>query len=585
MAAYMTRLRVWQAGRAAPATAFTTTPEPRTIGHFARGRQLIAGNYLFAGQLFEAPGAAIWDLGAGDPHFIEQVQGCAWLDDLAAVGDERARAQAQDWVYGWIERYGAGHGAGWAPDITGRRLIRWINHAIFIMRGRPKEDVDAFFASLSTQTRYLVRRWKSAPDGLPRYEALTGVIYSGLALEGLDHLVGPAIAAMAADCRDTIAPTGAIPSRNPEALLQVLTLLNWAVAAMQDAEREVPPEYDEARRAVVPTQRALRHSDGSLARFHGGGRGLDGWLDSALAASGVSAGQPIGLAMGFARMTAGRTTLIADATPPPTGPTSAEAHASTLAFELTSGRRPIVVNCGSGARFGAEWRRAGRATPSHSTLGLEGYSSSRLAPAATAGARRVDWLADVPKNVPIEISRTDGGMKLEIAHDGWRATHGLTHARSIELATDGRALVGEELLTTLNAADEAQFDGALDSTNLQGIAFSIRFHLHPDVDAEIDMGGAAVSVALKSGEVWVFRHSGAQEMRLDSSVYLETGRLRPRGSKQVVLTGRAMSYATRIRWSLAKAQETPIAVRDYASDGRNIGFTPDGREIQDDDAS
>ena len=51
-------------------------------------------------------------------------------------------------------------------------------------------------------------------------------------------------------------------------------------------------------------------------------------------------------------------------------------------------------------------------------------------------------------------------------------------------------------------------------------------------------------------------------MDIKPSVYLETGRLRPRAAQQVVLTGRAMSYATQIRWSLAKAQETPDALRD-----------------------
>ena len=153
----------------------------------------------------------------------------------------------------------------------------------------------------------------------------------------------------------------------------------------------------------------------------------------------------------------------------------------------------------------------------------------------------------------------------------------------IELAADGRAMVGEELLTTLSDDDKRRFDKVMEAAALQGVLFSVRFHLHPDVDAELDMGGAAVSIALKSGEVWIFRQIGAQELRLENSVYLETGRLRPRATKQVVLTGRAMSYSSRIRWSVAKAQETPIAVRDLADDGRQIGFTPDGREMQDDD--
>ena len=79
-----------------------------------------------------------------------------------------------------------------------------------------------------------------------------------------------------------------------------------------------------------------------------------------------------GLAMGFARLSGGRTSVIADAAPPPDGQASLSAHASTLAFELTSGRRAVIVSCGSGVPFGPDWRRAGRATAPHSPLEIEG---------------------------------------------------------------------------------------------------------------------------------------------------------------------------------------------------------------------
>ena len=89
---------------------------------------------------------------------------------------------------------------------------------------------------------------------------------------------------------------------------------------------------------------------------------MEGRLDHALAESGNKTRQADGLAMGYARLSAGRTSVVIDASPPPSGVSALNAHASTLAFELTSGRRPVIVNCGSGASFGEDWRRFGRAT-------------------------------------------------------------------------------------------------------------------------------------------------------------------------------------------------------------------------------
>ena len=545
---------------------FVSSPEPRTIGSFARGRQLAAGNFLFAGSLITAPDSTPWDVEAPDPSFSESLHGFAWLDDLAAVGDSISRRAAQKWLWEWIDLYGGGQGIGWSPDLTGRRLIRWINHALFVLHGAGENapDSEAFYRSLAQQTRFLSKRWHAAAPGLARFEALTGLIYAGLSIEGLEELADPAIKALAHECDTQIDAQGGLPTRNPEELLDVFTLLTWAAAALSDAGRGTSPPHLAAIERIAPTLRTLRHADVGLARFHGGGRGLEGWLDHALASSGVRSLQPEGLAMGYARLSAGRTSVIIDASAPPSGAASANAHASTLAFELTSGRRPLIVNCGSGASFGLDWRRAGRATPSHSTLSLGGYSSGRLDPPDRRTG--VEALIDGPSHVPVEIAPVSDGMKFQGGHDGYVLTHGLTHARTLEITHDGRALAGEDMLLAMEDVEKRRFDRALDKTQLKGLRYEIRFHLHPEVDAMVDLGGAAVSMALKSGEIWVFRHDGMTEMTLEAGAYLETTRLKPRASQQIVLTGRAINPATRVRWSLSKAQETAIGVRDLERD-------------------
>ncbi|WP_299202656.1 heparinase II/III family protein [uncultured Tateyamaria sp.] len=560
-------LNRWHARRATQAkavTAFVSSPEPRTIGSFAKGRQLVAGNYLFAGALIEAKGMMIWEINAPDRAYLDEIHGFAWLDDLAAVGDASTRELGQTWLWGWIERFGRGRGPGWTPDLTGRRLIRWINHALFLLRGHEVPATDAFYLSLAQQTRFLAKRWQAAAPGLPRFEALTGLIYAGLALEGMEDLTPPAVAALAKECNDQIDEQGGLPTRNPEELLEVFTLLTWAVAALEEAAKPVPDTCTAAIERIAPTLRTLRHSDGGLARFHGGGRGQEGWLDHALAASGVKTRQPDGLSMGYARLSSGRTSVIIDASAPPKPEAGHNAHASTLAFEVTSGRRPMIVNCGSGASFGADWRRAGRATPSHSTLSSDGYSSARLGDAERATAR--ETLIDAPIHVPIEINHAPDGLRFQGGHDGYVRTHGLTHARQLELTFDGRGIAGEDMLLALEDGEKRLFDKVMDTKKLAGVPFDIRFHLHPEVHAELDMGGSAVSMALKSGELWVFRHDGTRDLSLEPSVYLEKGRLKPRATQQIVLSGRAMTFATRVRWSLSKAQETAMGIRDLSRD-------------------
>jgi uncharacterized heparinase superfamily protein len=563
IARFFNRVAARSGAYSAAPTAFISSPEPRTIGMFARGKQLIAGNYLFAGQLLSGARLEFWDLPQAGAEFQAEAHGCAWLDDLAAVGDIPARNCAQTWVWQWLERYGRGQGVGWTPDLTGRRLIRWINHAFFLLQNSEKAQSDLFFRSLAHQTNFLGKRWHAARPGLARFEALTGLLYAALSLEGMERHIPPAQKALARECASQIDDMGGLSTRNPEELLEVFTLLSWSALALRETGHHVTPEHEAALLRIAPTLRSLRHADGALARFHGGGKGVEGRLEHALAASGVKPAAPEGLSMGYARLSAGRTSIIVDAALPPQGKASHNAHASTLAFELTSGRRPLIVNCGSGACFGADWRRAGRATPSHSTLCIEGVSSSRLTSPSRDGS---ELISSGPTHVPVEISSVTDGIRFQGGHNGWAKTHGLTHARTLELTFDGRGLAGEDMLFAVEDTEKATFQKALDHGVDAGLLFQIRFHLHPEIDAAIDMGGAAISLALRSGEIWVLRCEANAEMSVEPSVYLETGRLKPRAAKQIVLSARAMEYATRIRWSLAKAHDSAIALRDIRRD-------------------
>jgi uncharacterized heparinase superfamily protein len=493
--------------------------------------------------------------------FEQEIHGFVWLDDLASVGDIEARELAQGWVNDWIAKFGAGKGAGWAPDLTGRRVIRWINHAVFLLNGQEPAQSERFFRSLAHQTNFLSSRWKATTRGLPRFEALTGLLYAGLSLEGLEHVLAPAKSALSRECRDQIDDEGGIPTRNPEELLEVFTLLVWAAAALKESGHEPDQTHLEAIERIAPTLRALRHSDGTLARFHGGGRGVEGRLDHALSSSEVKPKPFHGLAMGFARMTCGRTSVITDVSSPPVPHASGNAHASTLAFEVTSGRRPLIVSCGSGAPFGAQWTRAGRATPSHSTLSIDGVSSAKI-----TSEKGRELLSKAPRNVVIQSGSDANGQSFTARHDGYSADFGLTHTRSLSISPDGRELRGEDTLGALSEGDRIRFEHYMNQVSLQGVPFSVRFHLHPEIDVEVDLGGTVVSLGLKSKEIWVFRPSEGAILSVEPSVFLEKGRLKPRATKQIVLSGRLMEYATQVSWSLAKAQDTPSFMRDLEQD-------------------
>lgn len=553
-APFLKRLRLWLS-RGGKVSALISHPEPQAIGSYARGRQLMAGNFKFAGLLVESPGTSIWDIAPPSDDFAMALHRFAWIDDLAAVGGQEANTLARTWALQWIQRYGLGRGPGWTPSATGRRLIHLLGHVPIIMAGIGTRDQQVLFRSLSRQAAFLERDWPKSGRGLPRIEALTGLIYAGLSLEGLGLLRRRAAEAMAESLSDDVDNEGGLPNRNPEDLLEVFTLLGWVLSALREVGEPLPDPIWAAMERIAPTLRALRHVNGHLARFHGGGAGRDGQLDKALVTSELRLPATTSQAMGFATLHHGRLSMIVDAACPPKGRASARAHASTLAFELTSGGHPLIVNCGAGRDFGPDWAQACRATASHSTLSLEQFSSSRIGDPVILRGQTIRPIVQSPKKVMQQKSANRRGSALTLSHDGYLPTQGLTHMRRLMMTVDGREVHGEDSLRALSRRDKSMFTRAFDATGLQGIPLQIRFHLHPDTEASIDLGGRAISIALRNGEVWVFRTEHTAPLTLEPSVYMDPARLKPRATKQIVLSDQMVGYALSIDWRLTKAQE------------------------------
>lgn len=545
--------------RRARVTALVSAPEPRIVGLFARGQQMIAGNFLMAGEFLHAQGTVPFK--AQTTEALDELHGFTWLDHLAVVGDGRARRLAQTGLSDWLDAYGAGDGPGWAPGLAGRRAMRWISHALFVMQGMDEGAQTRFLRALDHHGRFLDRRAGAGPAGLPRIEAYTGQLFTALALEGRMAHLPAAQSALLAACKSQIGKDGGIITRNPEDLLGVFSLLSWAAQALQDRDQPISNDWRALMERIGHALRVLRHADDGLVRFHGGGRGQDGALSAGLATlAQLASARPSPAAdhaMGIVRLGAGRCTVLIDAAPPPLQSAPTRAHASTLAFELTSNRRPLIVSCGDGRAFGPDWHRASRATASHSALSLDGYSSSRF---SASGLAQVE-LTDGPRNVAVEFRHTPYARAVALGHDGYIPSHGLEHLRYLDLSGDGRVLSGEDMLVATTKSERKRFDEVYARTKGAGIGFTLRFHLHPECEASLDMKGTAISIALRSGEIWVFR-ADIGKLALSPSVYLEKGRVNPRASQQIVLSLQAQSYTTQINWSLAKAHDTPTALRD-----------------------
>jgi uncharacterized heparinase superfamily protein len=267
----------------------------------------------------------------------------------------------------------------------------------------------------------------------------------------------------------------------------------------------------------------MRHGDGGLALINGAKEESATLIDIALTQAGRGSRGPNALTDGgFHRLQAGRSMVIVDCGVPPAPGLDRLSHAGTLSMELSIGRERMIVNCGGFPAGASQWRDAARVTAAHSTLVIADVNSSEL---------KLDGLGRRPITVEAQRQEANGAHWLEASHDGWKKLFGAVHRRRLYLAESGDDIRGED---------------AIEAPTPQ--PFTLRFHLHPEVNASLQQDGEAVLLRLRSGGGWRLRADGAR-MTLEESIYL--GGLEPRRSEQVVLTGYA-DGPQQVKWAISK---------------------------------
>ncbi|RDW11719.1 heparinase, partial [Paracoccus thiocyanatus] len=265
--------------RSAAPRGFLRRPEPKAIGHPGRGEQIAAGTLHLGGI------SLCGDFFAAEPppSLAGELHGFGWLDDLAAVGTPRARAVAQDHVLRWMRRHPEPRPGTpeWAPEVAGRRLLRWIFHAGMILPGLDRDGAGPYFHALDQHLTHLRDSWYDSTDGLWRLEALAGLAIGAMSLRDRQAMAQPALIALAEEA-DAMGVATLSEARSPEALLEAMALLVWAQEIAEEVGLDGPPELGATIAEIAPILRALRHADGGLPSFHGGGRGAAGRLDRCL---------------------------------------------------------------------------------------------------------------------------------------------------------------------------------------------------------------------------------------------------------------------------------------------------------------
>ncbi|WP_106754532.1 heparinase II/III family protein [Pannonibacter carbonis] len=518
-------------------TRLLIAPQDLRTADQTNAMDIYGGRFLFGGQVVEARGRSPFELKGEDPGWQRDLHSFGWLRDLRAAESRVARQNARALVDDWIKHCGRWHEIGWEQPVVARRVLSWLAQSPLVLEEGDAEFYRRFLRSLGRQVRFLRHTLNETPDGVPRLQAVLAVAAASVSMAGQGRFVRQSLRRLEYELQRQILPDGGHVSRNPGAILEILTDLLPIRQAFVTQGLETPPAMMQAVDRMMPMVRFFRHADGAFAHFNGMGSTPNDLVATILAYDDAR-GAPPGNAphAGYQRLAGGETVVLMDTGLPPPVHLSEAAHAGCLSLEMSSGRNRIVVNCGVSGRADDGWRQVARSTAAHSTAGFEDTSSCRFLTDKPFGRWLGAPVISGPTSVPVERMEDAMGTRVTASHNGYAARFHVLHERDIRLASDGSVLDGLDLFSTSGALSEHDH-------------YTVRFHLHPLVKAELLRGGSGVALVCADGETWEFDASGG-ELALEESVYLSDVHGHRR-TQQLVIYGR-ISQASQVAWQFRR---------------------------------
>lgn len=462
-------------------------------------------------------------------EWVEHIHGFDWLRDLRALGGNQGRKASRLMILNWIDQHYTWDEKTWRTDILGKRLSNWLAGYDFYGESADQEFQDTFLDLTVRQARHLMRTLPGKLTGIPLLNAIKGLTYCGLTLEGREDYLEQALTLLDDQIDKQILSDGGFVTRNPEDLHQAIRILIDIRSALRQGGYPSIEKIQHALDRSVPALRFFRHGDGKFSLFHHCQEGDDNALKQTVMQAGSRARTLNSLPhSGYERISMAKSLLIADVGKPASWPHDQKSHIAPLSFEFSHGRERIFVNCGTHPTS-HEWQDALRSTPAHNTLIIDDRNMCDLHLDGSVVHR--------PKTIVVDRDDKRDSHLIDACHDGYVPVNGITHRRRFYMADKGNDFRGEDNLTcSLGLATEHDI--------------AIRFHLHPNVQVSLIKDGIEALLRLKNGTGWRFTAVGGK-LSLENSVYLGEG-TRPRKTKQLVIRGLMENDHKQFKWGLQK---------------------------------
>ena len=316
-----------------------------------------------------------------------------YFDDLNAEG----AAQRSEWhlalIKSWLQHNPAGQGSGWEPYPTSLRIVNWVK---WTLAGNklPNQALD----SLAVQTRWLTQRLERHLLGNHYFANAKALVFAGLMFEGAEAQawLKKGLAIIERELPEQVLADGGNFERSPMYhsifFEDLLDLINAARAWPGLIANSTIAGWQDVATRMAAWLMGMTHPDGQIALFNDAAFGvtpapaaLSAYarrLDLAVVAPAEPVIDQVAFEQwqdsGYIRLASANAVALLDVAPIGPDYLPSHANADTLSFELSLFGQRAIVNGGTSRYGSGPERLRERQTAAHSTVEIDGHSSSEV---------------------------------------------------------------------------------------------------------------------------------------------------------------------------------------------------------------
>ncbi len=430
----------------------------------------------------------------------------------------------------WINKNYKYNSKSWEFDLTSKRIIAWLSNHSLTIDGSDEHYFNIFNRMIQKQTNHLINEINNSKNIHDKMIGCAAIILVSLSYKNKNKYLSYSLNLLKKISNSIFDNYGFTKSRSIKQLIFYLKYFILIREWFKEAQVEVPDLVNETIFYLGQGYTFVWQNNKSDILMNGNNISNNIEFDHYLKRFNYKFKNENKEFGGYAILHNKKISIIMDIGEPPSSKFSSEYQSGALSFEVISGGKKLISNCGYYKGKNEELTKMSKSTATHSTLVIDDNSSCKFEKYKEEYLIK-DRLRILKKNIIFEKNY----WKISASHDGYIKKYNTIHERDIEYYPEKFKFVGTDKIINKKSNSNLKFD--------------IRFHLEPNTKLMKTQDNKAILIELED-EGWKFTCDNFT-INIDNGLYFGN-RNSYTQNKNIFISGITGGQNENITWQLNK---------------------------------